>query len=265
MTLFANQESLVVRECSCSCSVEYKDELGAKEYVVNCHFRHSDEKQAIAGVYYVTKGDNHVIPFSTCAGREVKSISLASDEWQPACVRDMCYFRFYLSTVRIIGVWAFASTAIEDLYIPDSVVELGDCCFHQSHVRRLTFGMSPSVERIGAHAFAGTQIEELFVPDSVRELASRCFSYCVNLRHVTFGASSSLRVIGSNAFANTRIEYVCVPDSVCQLSEECFANCMYLCHVTFGVSSSLVLIGEAAFSNTMIDTFFLPDSVAFVM
>ena len=191
MAVFANPEPLVVRKCSCSGSVEYQDELGVKEYIVKCHFGASGENQAVPGVYTVVKGDDHVTFSLTCASREPECYAFSGSEWEPFFDRNVGYVRFFLPTVTHIGVWAFGATAIQDLYIPDCVVELEDNCFWCCNVRRVTFGMSPSVERIGVEAFCGSQIEEFYVPDSVRELSAVCFSSCMRLRYVRRKAYST--------------------------------------------------------------------------
>ena len=94
----------------------------------------------------------------------------------------------------------YGSNGIGEISVPDSVRRLGGFAFYRcSHLRRVTFGPSSSLERIGYSCFAMSGIKEIAVPDSVRELRYGCFEGCWSLRRVTFGPSSSLERIGGCA------------------------------------------------------------------
>ena len=75
------------------------------------------------------------------------------------------------SMVERICAGAFCRTSIESLYIPDSVVELGETCFHGCEsLGSVLFGASSKLERICAGAFSETSIESLSIPDGVVDL-----------------------------------------------------------------------------------------------
>ena len=146
----------------------------------------------------------------------------------------------------------------EDIIIPGDIRELCEGCFKGCRsLRRVTLGLSSSLERIGVSCFEATGVEEVSVPDSVRELCDGCFKGCKSLRRVTFGLSSSLERIGVEAFGALKVcvhwlttcglVEISIPDSVRELCDGCFKGCSSLQRVTFGPSSSLERIGVEAF------------------
>ena len=96
----------------------------------------------------------------------------------------------------------------EDIIIPGDIRELCEGCFKGCRsLRRVTFGLSSSLERIGVDCFQETGVEEVSVPNSVRELCDGCFQGCSNLWLVTFGPSSSLERIGFQALPPSVASY----------------------------------------------------------
>ena len=212
-------------------------------------------------------------------------LELTADPWQqlqaisiPNKVRMLKFRCFYgcaslrrvtfSSSLERIGVEAFSgpivsgksmACSLEQVSIPDSVRELGERCFCRcSNLRRVTFGLSSSLERIGAGCIEGTQVSEFHVPDGVRVLCDRCFYGCASLCCVTFGPSSSLERIGVEAFSSKAsstaptacgIRDISIPDGVRELCDQCFYGCSSLHRVTFGLLSKLERIGVQAFSG----------------
>ena len=118
-------------------------------------------------------------------------------------------------------------TNVEELDLPDSVLELCDGCFDDFRsLRRLTFGAGSKLERIGNNAFFSMiHIKELEIPDSLRELGNHCFSGCVHLKRVTFSASSKLERIGELCFANSSLESLSMPSCVSKIGGGIFSEC----------------------------------------
>ena len=117
------------------------------------------------------------------------------------------------SSLRRIGIRAFARMAPKELVIPDTVEEFCDKCFYSCGIQRLKFGESPSLKRIGVGAFTESALEEIDIPDSVEELGDKCFHTCIVLARVTFGKSSSLRSVGIEIFGKCgRLRKVETPD-----------------------------------------------------
>ena len=172
------------------------------------------------------------------------------------------------SSLERIGVEAFSGQIVsgkcmacrlEEISIPDSVRELCERCFYRCwNLRRVTFGLSSSLELIGAGCIEVTTVREFHVPDGVRVLCDRCFYGCASLCCITFGSSSSLERIGVEAFSgkviyiattSCGITDITIPDGVRELCDQCFYCCSSLRRVTFGPLSKLERIGVQAFSG----------------
>ena len=103
---------------------------------------------------------------------------------------------------------------------------MGECCFRWfSHLRRVTFGPSSSLERIGVSCFEWSGIEEVFISNSVRELCDRCFERCSRLRRVTFGPSSSVERVGGLCFCGCSLVEFKMPASVRAIGGGAFSEC----------------------------------------
>ena len=115
------------------------------------------------------------------------------------------------------------------MIIPDSVYELGDCCFERCRrLRRVMFGSSSSLERICDSCFCRSGVKEVIIPDSVYELSDCCFKECSKLHCVIFGSSSSLERIGTQCFAKSGLKQFEIPSTVASIGGAAFAECPLL-------------------------------------
>jgi hypothetical protein len=91
---------------------------------------------------------------------------------------------------------------VTELYIDDTVEELGDSCFaYQIDLSELTFAANCRVRRIGMQAFAGClKLASIVIPQSVENLGISCFEACFDLRTVRFELNSRHETIGQGAF-----------------------------------------------------------------
>ena len=104
---------------------------------------------------------------------------------------------------------------LQEISIPDSVVELGGYCFKRSrHLRSVRFGVSSQLEKVGDESFSESGIESICLPDHVRELGKKCFYECCRLRHVVCSKSSKLERLGDLCFALSSLEGFSIPSSV---------------------------------------------------
>jgi len=85
-----------------------------------------------------------------------------------------------------IGEKAFQYSGIMEIYIPNSVTQIGGDAF--SYCAGLTSVTIPdSVTQIDAWAFTGCLgLTNITIPDSVREIESEVFSYCTELTNATY-------------------------------------------------------------------------------
>ena len=115
------------------------------------------------------------------------------------------------SGLERIEDYALAYTGIDELTMPDSVVEVqGSICYECPNLKRVV--ISDSLKELGQQA------------------GWNCFYGCENLDDVTLG--SSLEVIGNGCFAYSKIESIHIPASVKQINYAAFAACSELSQVT---------------------------------
>ena len=182
------------------------------------------------------------------------------------------------SSLKQIGKWVFSggpnsTCPLTEIYIPDSVEELGDSCFYEcTSLSRIIFGPQSSLKRLGCRLFFGVyhnyacSLMEIRIPDQVEEIGDSCFYSCPELSQVIFGEHSSLKVIGQAAFSGDccsgcPVGNMQIPNSVERLCCNCFAGCGFLSCVRVDEASVLTLIGSHAFSYCAIKEIRIPDTV----
>ena len=93
------------------------------------------------------------------------------------------------SSVKIIDDYAFSSTSLENITMPDGLEAINTGAFDRCK-GLLSIEIPQTVKEIGMFAFQNcAKITYVVIPDKVKELKSFAFGYCVNLRDVTLGAS----------------------------------------------------------------------------
>ena len=173
----------------------------------------------------------------------------------------------------VFSGWSDSTCPLTEIYIPDSVEELGDSCFYQcTSLSRIIFGPQSSLKRLGSCLFLGVyhnyacSLREIRIPDKVEEIGNSCFYSCPELSQVIFGERSSLKVIGRAAFsgdcrAGCPVGYMQIPNSVERICCHCFEGCELLSCVRFDKASVLTLIGSNAFYNCALKEIRIPDTV----
>ena len=166
--------------------------------------------------------------------------------------------------------WSICSSCINllhEIFVPDSVRELGDKCFFGYYrLTRVNFGSSSRLERIGVCSLSRTSICELNIPDRVEYLCDKCFCACKKLTRINFCASSMAKTFGRTLLSvgpelSCLVHEIIIPDSVLELCDECFFGCNGLKRVTFGKSSALEYIGFQCFVLSTLESFRMPSSV----
>lgn len=102
--------------------------------------------------------------------------------------------------VRILGIKA----EIEDVVIPEGVVEIGE------------------------RAFYSAEIETVHFPNSLMRIGESAFEGCDFLRRIHFPKSCRLSKIGKRAFFGTIITELKLPRELTEIAEEAFLDCEYL-------------------------------------
>lgn len=157
------------------------------------------------------------------------------------------------STLKTIGDYAFAETAVKSVVLPDGVSTLGNYAFNKcaslatvslgnsltaigdyafsdcKKLESVTFGSA--LETIGERAFASAKISSLVLPATVRTIGDWAF-YNNPLTAITF--NDGLQSIGSRAFYGVSVQTLNIPNSVTELGSYAFSGCKSLETVTIG-------------------------------
>lgn len=98
-----------------------------------------------------------------------------------------------------IGDYAFSSTSLNEVAIPDSVTSIGDCAFEYCPLTRIEIGNN--ITNIGIAAFANCgKLQDAIVLGEVTTISSYAFQNCYNL--VTTTIPATVTNINEAAFSN---------------------------------------------------------------
>lgn len=188
-----------------------------------------------------------------------------------------------LSSVNTIGDYAFdGCTALTEVYIPDSVINMGTNVFLNC-VNLTTFTVSesnsayklgekgellnydetqilyvptyvtgeyviPNGVMVGDYAFAGTGVTKVTIPNSMTVIPDGMFAGCAQLTEVVM--HDGITEIGNYAFEGSGIERITINRNITKIGNSAFKDCANLTEVTFGANGSSVLtLGNSAFEN----------------
>lgn len=143
-----------------------------------------------------------------------------------------------------IGSYAFKSTAISSLSIPNSVTKImqgafSDCCSMTS------ITLSEALETIGDNAFMNcSSLVSIVIPHSATNIGWNIFSGCDKLRKITFYCPeiNEFWVSGMES-----VEEVVLGEGVEKVNSNAFQECTNLSSLTIG--NSVQTIGSSAFSR----------------
>ena len=103
--------------------------------------------------------------------------------------------------VLVIGPGAFAGcTGLRDIFLPDSVTEIGEEAFSGSGLK--TIHTSGRLIRIGDRAFSDcSDLERFFLPSGIRKIGRQCFMNCAALKELFVPEGAD---VGQDAFSGCR-------------------------------------------------------------
>lgn len=163
------------------------------------------------------------------------------------------------SSLKTIGDYAFAETAVKSVVLPDGVSTLGNYAFNKcaslatvslgnsltaigdyafsdcEKLESVTFGSA--LETIGERAFSKVKISSLVLPATVRTIGDYAFYYCP-LTTITF--NDGLQSIGSRAFYGVSVQTLNIPNSVTSIGSYAFEKCTKLTSATLGTGISSI-------------------------
>lgn len=188
-----------------------------------------------------------------------------------------------LSSVNTIGNYAFKGcTALTEVYIPDSVVDMGTSVFLDcDNLQSLTVSDGNSAYRLGSagellnydgtqilyvpasatgeyvieqgmtagdYAFAGTGVTKVVIPNSMTVIPVGMFANCASLTEVTL--HDGITEIGASAFTGSAVQSIYIGRNVTVIGNSAFKDCASLTEVTFGENGSSTLsLSASAFEN----------------
>ena len=163
----------------------------------------------------------------------------------------------------------FFNSNIEKIYIPDSVISIGDysfCgCENLQNIRlsenlksigeasffsckKLTeIKLPESLNEIGNCAFSCCEFEKITLPSGLTEIAPGLFSVCTELKEITL--PPNIQKIGDGAFISSGLEHIEIPNTVKEIGDNVFMQCVSLKSVT--IPDSVEKIGKGIFMYCM--------------
>lgn len=105
--------------------------------------------------------------------------------------------------VNELGERAFYKSRIERVYIPGSIVKIGENAFCFSKVREVIFGSRENGLReiTDSTFYSCSELTRVILPDTLYRIGKRAFSFCKSLEYIAF--PDSLFSVEDSAFANS--------------------------------------------------------------
>ncbi|EAX90624.1 surface antigen BspA-like [Trichomonas vaginalis G3] len=201
-----------------------------------------------------------------------KVISIAACSFANSIIESIQFS----SDFRSIGAWAFVSSNLKSIEIPDTVTTIfdgafGSCiylnsvvigkgvasiptqCFQYTNISSIT--IPSGITKIDSYAFYGcNNLKEVVLPSSLKNLGGSCFPSNTNL---TFSEGSDFiiddqMIVYNKAKTNivmslNQSDSYIIPSTVEKINIETFISNHNLKTVEFGLNSNLYDIGDKAF------------------
>ncbi len=132
---------------------------------------------------------------------------------------------------------------LEKIYLPNSIIYIGDSAFAESNITDVI--IPDSVTNIGNYAFFDcSKLTSVKMSDNVTHIGEAAFASCTALKDVEFGIA--LTNISESLFAGcTSLTSVNIPNAVTSIGASAFGGCSALAKVTIG--NGVANIGESSF------------------
>lgn len=136
--------------------------------------------------------------------------------------------------MRAIGRYCFRNSALESVWTPGSLRELGEGAFSGCARLRLAV-LNEGLEELGRQetlicdgegVFQQSGVETVVLPSTLRKLGSFAFCECVNLKNLRL--PPGLASVGKFCFAHSGLEELTLPDSLRTLEHNALAECRRL-------------------------------------
>lgn len=160
-------------------------------------------------------------------------------------------------TLKKIGTYAFASTSLTSVNIPDNVEAIEQSAFSQ--VKQLQEVHLPdSLTSLGRYAFEKCRsLRTVKIPTKLKEIPRYAFDGCKSLQSVEL--HDSITSFGDYSFRSCDLREITLPKSTTWVGGSAFNGNANLSKVT--LNEGLVDIWTYAFQNTAIDTLNCPSTL----
>ncbi len=146
--------------------------------------------------------------------------------------------------IQKIAFHAFESESLEEINLPDSIVEIERWAFKNCKALK-AITIPKSIKRIRSETFQGCEsLEEVNLPDGLIKIDDSAFEGCQSLKSITIPAS--VRYIEYNAFAKcTSLEQVNLSEGLLKIGYCAFGYCKSL--KTIVIPASVEIMHKAVF------------------
>lgn len=131
-------------------------------------------------------------------------------------------------SVKNIGTYAFAFSAIQSVQGGKNLEIIGNNAFQQNNITKLNLENSPIIKQIGDYAFYGNPaMPNLVIPGSVLSIGTSAFektpSFINANNSMTLTLGEGIQSIGSNAFYGNSITHLKLPKSLTSVGNAAFS------------------------------------------
>ena len=126
-----------------------------------------------------------------------------------------------------IGSYAFSDTAINDIFLPNTITVLGTPAYDEASpfkgnaLQRVEF--EDGIESVPMYSFNGcTALTDVILPPTVTSIGVKAFQSCKHLSD--FHLPERIEIIGSSAFSDTDITEIELPNSISSLGNASYSG-----------------------------------------
>lgn len=185
--------------------------------------------------------------------------------------------------VKKIGSGAFKKTAVERVYIPETVTNIAHHAFAECEA--LTgIALPESLETLDSNAFDGcksakklylgknlkkiskaafydcSSIEVVYLPEALEEMGTNVFQNCTMLGKVVFYCNDMTSIPDGTFYECTTLQQLDLPDSLTTIGADAFRGCESISE--FDIPDTVTKVGDRAFMRcTSLSKLVIPASV----
>ena len=163
-------------------------------------------------------------------------------------------------TVVGIGEYAFASSSISSIQIPNTIRFIDQFAFSGCYQLK-TLQLPNSLERIGGNFIRGSAVTKISIPSSVTKIEKEAFAGTSLLSIDLTSLSSSITEIAEGLFYGTSLTSISIPNSIKSIGKQAFSQCTKLTSVF--LPNYIIKIEDQAFYNcSSLENINLPDQIS---